>query len=280
MSAKIRFDVLITGTSCPTPPKLSAVGWMWAAVGCATPPEPTHWRVRVTARPDEEKALGLPLVLGQYYDLPMSLFNYCTFLGDGVEIEWDGKEYSHPEPFQHGYQPTECSLRTHQEAMEALIALHTEIMGQTDNFPSQELAGRAIWAGHLLNRVMGEVSCPTRAPVDAGPVAMQVQAVRLCGQIFRKLGIDNLREVSKKWSGMAAGCREVVELSLDSRSPDSAIVDKAVWILRGSLVTDWPHRQPEVDSIANLLRMAAQADDNYGKGTGDRILDKVLGPDK
>lgn len=267
---KNRFDVAIVGESSPDRPPPSAgqalVNW-----ALRKRPEHSHWLVLVLRCPQE----NFPLESGKQYALPKDLFHYGTFLGDFVELKWDGQNYQQPQTFRHGFQP-EHPARTAAAALEALHQLNNET---TDQVPASEVAGRCVYAGYLLDQTMGEVSWRKNSPVGAAAETQQIEAIHLAARVCQTLTVARIKSVCKEGSSLYWGAEQLIDAARKSES--SELLYRAKMALQVGLHTHLPTRRPlqaELDSVAGLLAMAAEADRNYGPGTGERILTKVLGP--
>lgn len=257
-----RFDVLIVGESTPDPKNKPK----W-------PTGHTHWNVRIVKVPTGG---SVPLEVGKDYALSKEVFNYGSFLGDLVEIEWDGHKYDRAETVQHGFSPS--ALPTAVEP--ALQALKDLRASTTSTVPLHEVAGRAKFASYLLDVVFGHTSWRKDYPKDFGTHAQKTEAVQLVAGVFATLTVAKMKAVSKEGGSLAWGAEMILKAA---REKSGQMVHEATLALQCGLMCFMPHRRAsaaEVDSIALLFKLAAEADKNYGRATADKILDRQLGTGK
>lgn len=231
-----------------------------------TPSKATHWKVRITALPAE----GLPLVLGGEYSVPVDNFGYATFIGDHVEAEWDGDQYSEFSTFKHGWTPDSWP-RNATEALEHLRLLHKETLAA--DVPLNHVAGRSKFASYLLDRVMGEISVWKEYPRGALAIDKQGEAVLLAAAILEHLTMARIEQVSRNFGSHPEGCRRLIAAA---KKTDLSGIRWAMEFVHSHMPSRRPSRQ-EVESIGRMFAMARQADQNYGRGTGDRVIEVLLG---
>jgi hypothetical protein len=239
-----------------------------------TSPRSDQWLVRVL----RHSGGNLPLAQDQDYALPKSSFNYGTFIGDSVEIEWDGEQYVEAETYRHGFQPDDLP-RDADSAFEALQRFHAETVGSTQEAALSEIAGRSKYAAYLLDQVLGHVSIYRAYPRGAGSPDQQYQAVKMAGAVFSSLGLKRIEAVSKEGCSHAGSCAAIAGVAADQTLSRDQLIRLASIKVQGTLHTYWPHRrttEEELENIREMFALAAEADANYGPGTGELCLDKLF----
>ncbi len=257
-----RFDVLIVGES--TPDKTAKPAWIRGH---------SHWNCRVLKVP---QGGSVPLEAGKDYAFSKELFNYGSFLGDSVEIEWDGQKYDRAETFLHGYVPADMAS-TVDGALEALRKLKGEVSGAI-RLP--EVAGRSIYAAYLLDLVYGQTSWRKDYPENPGNHSQKVEAVQLAAAIFSSITLAQMKAVSKEGSSLSWGAERIIAAS---KEKIGQLMYESTLALQCGLMCFMPRRRAsaaEVESIGRMFAMAAEAEKNYGRDTGNRVLERLLGPEQ
>jgi hypothetical protein len=231
---------------------------------------PSHWIVKVT---DAEE--GTKPSVGEKLRLPKAkCFNYGSFLGDRVIVTVKADGSHSAKTFQHGFQPT-STIGDAARALEELCIFHQATM-TASRTPLSEVAGRSIYAAFLLRTIIGYLTHQKEYPDAPLAVPLQCKAITLVAEIFTKLGIKNIRAVSKLGCSHASGCEDLVsKMALKPGEFGMIQAAKFSFNFLFSYLPSRPANRADLDSIRGMLALAAEAERNYGQGTRDLVLGKL-----
>lgn len=275
-----RFDIEILGVIEPQKPKGQILpSWVtaWIPSGAQESPPCKAWKIRVLSCPDSH---NFPLTKDSEHTFPQDLFDFSTFIGDLVDVGFDGESIGNATAYRNGFQPPQLANYDCDTALELLRLFHQEVTGATDEFPLNEVAGRSKHAGILLDTVMGEPSFRKQNVRGEASQAHQAEAIRLAADVIKHLGIDNIRLASRICSSHPSGCRYLVEAAAKNQDSDQNLIEEVRGLAISFMHLHWPRKRASAENmldIGKLLAMAAQADENYGPGTGKQCLDRVFG---